>query len=80
MFKEHCTSCRYSFKYSNSRQRLGVGFGTHSRLNENADSMAKEGRHSSPVEFRRGANLAGRQPLSNAVLLQSPRRARTTTE
>ncbi|EMT73012.1 hypothetical protein FOC4_g10001860 [Fusarium odoratissimum] len=41
----------------NSRQRLGVGFGTHSRLNENADSMAKEGRHSSPVEFRRGCKI-----------------------
>ncbi|KAK2480474.1 hypothetical protein H9L39_08042 [Fusarium oxysporum f. sp. albedinis] len=40
--------------FQTCRQRLGVGFGTHSRLNENADSMAKESRHSSPVEFRRG--------------------------
>ncbi|TXB97806.1 hypothetical protein FocTR4_00016936, partial [Fusarium oxysporum f. sp. cubense] len=48
------TEITIGFQTCNSRQRLGVGFGTHSRLNENADSMAKEGRHSSPVEFRRG--------------------------
>lgn len=52
MFEERCASCRYGSQYSYSRQRLGLGVGAHSCLVENADTMAKESRHSSSVKFR----------------------------